>query len=299
LSGGGEDVSGKSIEERKAALKERVQSQLQASQDATEQRALVSSEELVVSVEDVDAAVELAAEKTKQRWLRLEEVERGRWRTIAASLILLGSLLGMMSGALILQGNPSDIISSSFFVSTDSVDIIGTAIQAEEGTEVENVTVELIEIDTNTVLRTVKTDANGLFVIDNVISELHILKLSKEGYNTMELKIIPEKAGVGPITMSYGDDTITRDHHTVATGWGLENAVGLSTTIGILTVITGIVGVQAAVEVKRGKYYRRTQYLAGISLFSRGLIIFGPALILAGMITMVFIREQFDDYQGE
>lgn len=292
-------MSGKSMEERKAALKERVQSKLQASQDATEQRALVSSEELVVSVEDVDAAVELAAEKTKQRWLRLEEVERGRWRTIAASLILLGSLLGMMSGALILQGNPSDIISSSFFASTDSVDVIGTAIQAEEGTEVENVTVELIEIGTNTILRTVKTDANGLFVIDNVISKLHILKLSKEGYNTMELKIIPEKAGVGPITMSYGDDTITRDHHTVATGWGLENAVGLSTTIGILTVITGIVGVQAAVEVRRGKYYRRTQYLAGISLFSRGLIIFGPALILAGMITMVFIKEQFDDHQEE
>ena len=70
-------MSGKSIEERKAALKERVQSQLQASQDATEQRALVSSEELVVSVEDVDAAVELAAEKTKQRWLRLEEEESG------------------------------------------------------------------------------------------------------------------------------------------------------------------------------------------------------------------------------
>ena len=292
-------MSDKSIEERKAALKERVQNQLQASQDATEQRALASSEELIVSVEDVDAAVELAAEKTKQQWLRLEEVEKGRWRTIAASLILLGSLLGMMSGALILQGNPSDIISSSFFASTDSVDVIGTAIQAEEGTEVQNVTVELIEIETNTVLRTVKTDANGLFVIDNVISKLHILKLSKEGYNTMELKIIPEKAGVGPITMSYGDDTITRDHHTVATGWDLENAVGLSTTIGILTVITGIVGVQAAVEVRRGKYYRRTQYLAGISLFSRGLIIFGPALILAGMITMVFIKEQFDDYQEE
>ena len=292
-------MSDKSIEERKAALKERVQNQLQASQDATEQRALASSEELIVSVEDVDAAVELAAEKTKLQWLRLEEVEKGRWRTIAASLILLGSLLGMMSGALILQGNPSDIISSSFFISTDSVDVIGTAIQAEEGTEVENVTVELIEIETNTVLRTVKTDANGLFVIDNVISKLHILKLSKEGYDTMELKIIPEKAGVGPITMSYGDDTITRDHHTVATGWGLENAVGLSTTIGILTVITGIAGVQAAVEVRRGKYYRRTQYLAGISLFSRGLIIFGPALILAGMITMVFIKEQFDDYQED
>jgi len=292
-------VTGKSIEERKAALKARVQSQLQASQDATEQRALVSSEELVVSVEDVDAAVELAAEKTKQRWLRLEEVEKGRWRTIAASLILLGSLLGMMSGALILQGNPSDIFDSSVFASTDSVDIIGTAILAEEGTEVENVTVELIDIETNTILNSAKTDANGLFVIENAISKLHLLKLSKEGYNTMELKIIPEKAGVGPITMSYGDGTITRDHHTVATGWDLESAVGLSTTIGILTVITGIVGIQAAVEVRRGKYYRRTQYLAGISLFSRGLILFGPALILAGMITMVFIREQFDDYQEE
>ena len=299
MSGGGDNVTGKSIEERKAALKARVQSQLQASQDATEQRALVSSEELVVSVEDVDAAVELAAEKTKQRWLRLEEVEKGRWRTIAASLILLGSLLGMMSGALILQGNPSDIFDSSVFASTDSVDIIGTAILAEEGTEVENVTVELIDIETNTILNSAKTDANGLFVIENAISKLHLLKLSKEGYNTMELKIIPEKAGVGPITMSYGDGTITRDHHTVATGWDLESAVGLSTTIGILTVITGIVGIQAAVEVRRGKYYRRTQYLAGISLFSRGLILFGPALILAGMITMVFIREQFDDYQEE
>jgi len=292
-------VSDKSFEERKIALRARVQSQLQASQDATEQRALVSSEELVVSVEDVDAAVELAAEKTKQQWLRLEEVERGRWRTIAASLILLGSLLGMMSGALILQGNPSDIFDSSVFASTESVDVIGTAIQAEEGTEVENVTVELIDIETNEILRTVKTDANGLFIIDNVISKLNLLKLSKEGYNTMELKIIPEKAGVGPITMSYGNGTITRDNHIVATGWDLESAVGLSTTIGILTVITGMVGIQAAVEVRRGKYYRRTQYLAGISLFSRGLIIFGPALILAGMITMVFIREQFDDCQGE
>jgi hypothetical protein len=290
-------VSGKSIEERKAALRARVQSQLQASQDATEQRALASSEELVVTVEEVDAAVELAAEKTKQRWLRLEEVERGRWRTIAASLILLGSLLGIISGALILQGNSADIISSSLSTSTDFADIIGTAIQAEEGNAVENVTVELIDIETNEVLRTAITNEDGQFIIDNIISELHLLKLSKEGYNTMELNIIPEKAGVGPITMSYGNETITRDHRVVVTGWDLENAVGLSTTIGFLTVITGIVGIQAAVEVRRGKYYRRTQYLAGISLFSRGLIIFGPTLILAGMITLVFIRKQFDDYQ--
>ncbi len=299
MSGGGDSVSDKSIEERKAALKARVQSQLQASQEATEQRAIASSEELVVSVEEIDAAVEFAAEKTKQRWLRLEEVEKGRWRTIAASLILLGSLLGMMSGALILQGNPSEIISSSFFDSSDSVDLIGSAIQAEEGTVVENVTVELIEIESNTVLRTTKTDGNGLFVFDNVISELHMLKLSKEGYNTMELKIIPEQAGIGPVTMSFGNETISINHYSVSQGWGLDNAVGLSTTIGILTVITGLIGIQAAVEVRRGKYYRRTQYLAGISLFSRGLIIFGPALILAGMITMVFIKEQFDDYQED
>ena len=290
-------MSEQSIEERKAALKERVKDQLQASQDATEQRAIASSEELVISVEEVDAAVELAAEETKQRWIRLEEVERGRWRAIAASLILLGSLLGMMSGALILQGNPGDIISSSFFAPTDSVDLIGSAIQAEEGFEVEDVTVELIDIESNTVLRTTKTDSNGLFFLDNVISELHLLKLSKDGYNTMELKIIPEQAGVGPITMSYGNETISRDHHTIAQGWDLESAVGLSTAIGILTVITGMVGLQAAVEVRRGRRYRRTQYLAGIALFSRGLIVFGPALILAGMITMVFIREQFDDYQ--
>lgn len=292
-------MSSKSRDERKAALKARVQAQIKASQDATEQRAIASSEELVITVDEVDAAIELAAEQTKQRWLKLEEVERGRWRAVAASLILLGSLLGIISGALILQGNPSDIISSSFFVSSDSVDLIGTAIQAEEGFEVEDVTVELIDIQTNEVLRSTKTDSNGLFVIDKVVSKLHLLKLSKEGYNTMELKIIPEQAGVGPITMSYGDETITRDHQSVAQGWNLENAVGLSTTIGVLTVISALVGVQAAVEVRRGKHYRRTQYLAGFSLFSRGLIIFGPALILAGMITLVFIREQFADFEED
>jgi len=35
-----------------------------------------------------------------------------------------------------------------------------------------------------------------------------------------------------------------------------------------------------------------------VALFSRGLIIFGPALILAGMILLVMNKDEFAD-QGE
>jgi sugar phosphate permease len=63
----------------------------------------------------------------------------------------------------------------------------------------------------------------------------------------------------------------------------------------VITVITAFIGFQAAVEVRRAKHYRRTQYLAGISLFSRGLIVFGPLLILIGMIMLVIAKEQFSD----
>ena len=42
---------------------------------------------------------------------------------------------------------------------------------------------------------------------------------------------------------------------------------------------------------------RRTQYLAGIGLFSRGLILFGPALILLGDPSS-FSKQQFRDWEG-
>ena len=58
----------------------------------------------------------------------------------------------------------------------------------------------------------------------------------------------------------------------------MENAVALATFEGLFTIACGLVGVHASFEVKRKKKYRRTQAFCWIGLFSRGLIIFGPAL---------------------
>ena len=54
----------------------------------------------------------------------------------------------------------------------------------------------------------------------------------------------------------------------------LENAIALSTGIALVTILAGVVGIKAAVDSRKASNYRRTQYLAGFALFSRGFIIF-------------------------
>ena len=50
-----------------------------------------------------------------------------------------------MSGALILQGNPSELLNTSFFAESDAVDISGTALEDVDGNGVEKVAVELFD----------------------------------------------------------------------------------------------------------------------------------------------------------
>ena len=76
----------------------------------------------------------------------------------------------------------------------------------------------------------------------------------------------------------------------------LASAVTVSTIVAVFTILTAFIGMYAAHEAKRGKRYRRTQYLAGISLCSRGLIFFGPILILMGMVLLMMTKRQFADY---
>jgi len=99
--------------------------------------------------------------------------------------------------------------------------------------------------------------------------------------------------------MHLGNETVVENEIRSSDGWNSEDAVALSTAVGVLTVLTGLVGVQAAVSARRAKRYRRTQYLAGVALFSRGLIIFGPTMILAGMIMLMISKDQFEDVGGE
>ena len=44
----------------------------------------------------------------------LDQSDKSRLLTLAASLILVGSILGMASGALILNGNPDDLLGFDF-----------------------------------------------------------------------------------------------------------------------------------------------------------------------------------------
>ena len=288
------------MDDRLVALRARVQAKLEASETAKVTRQQVAEDELVVEAHELDQAVEEATVRFHARVDELDRSDKSRLLTLAASLILIGSILGMASGALILNGNPYDLLSSALFERSERVDVSGIALEGEgDGSGVANVTIQLLNIDTDEVIAEMATDKEGRFRFQDILSTAMTLHVEAEGYTTVERDFIPEEAGVKPITMTPGEGLRIEKGITSDDGWALESAVGLSTAIGIFTVLTAFVGFQAAVEVRRGKHYRRTQFLAGIALFSRGLIVFGPLMILAGMILMSISKEQFDDFGGD
>ena len=274
-------------EERMEALRARVRAKKEAALNGEPE------EELVVSTADL--TVQSAADEAADEWYAMIDRDADRWRNLAAALIFIGSLLGMMSGALILQGNPTELLNTSFFAESDAVDISGTALEDVDGSGVENVSVELLDATSKALLQSTTTDAFGYFSMSNVQQELHIIVFSKEGYTTVERTFVPDNVGLDPVTMKPGNGTREENDEQSISGWTLDNAVGLSTAIGLLTIMTALLGVQAAVEIRRGKRYRRSQYLAAGALFSRGLIIVGPTLILFGMIVNLFAKHDFED----
>ena len=276
-------MSEKSFDERREALKARVKKQLEDSTTQTSEPELVVSEtELVVEDIGFDGILEL------------EYDDKARIRKIASVLILVGSLLGIFSGGIILQGNPSELLNSSLFEQTQSVDITGQTLDIE-GESLYNVRIELVDYDSSETLQTTYTNDNGYFQLKDVKAETMLLRVSLEGYNTIERTFDAVDGIMQPFTMKNGSEVTKEFRQSEDSGWSLEAAVGLSTFIGVMTIITGIVGIQASVETRRAKRYRRTQYLSGISLFSRGLILFGPILILAGMGLLALSKEQFED----
>ncbi|MEL0331763.1 MAG: carboxypeptidase-like regulatory domain-containing protein [Candidatus Poseidoniales archaeon] len=274
-------------EERMEALRARVRAKKEAALNDE------GEEELVVSTADL--TVQSAAEEAADEWYAMIDRDADRWRNLAAALIFIGSLLGMMSGALILQGNPTELLNTSFFAESDAVDISGTALEDVDGSGVENVSVELLDATSKALLQSTITDAFGYFSMSDVKQELHIIVFSKEGYTTVERTFVPDNVGLDPVTMKPGNGTREESDEQSISGWTLDNAVGLSTAIGLLTIATALLGVQAAVEIRRGRRYRRSQYLAAGALFSRGLIVVGPTLILFGMIVNLFAKHDFED----
>ena len=276
-------MSEKSFDERREALKARVKKQLEESsiQDS-EPELIVPQSELMLDEDSFESMMEF------------EYDDKARLRKLAAVLILVGSLLGIFSGGIILQGNPSELLNSSLFEQTQSVDITGQALDIE-GQAIFNASIELVDYESSETLRVTYTNDNGYFQLKNVKSETMLLIVSLEGYNTIERTFDAVDGIMQPFTMKNGSEITKETVQSEDSGWSLEAAVGLSTFIGVMTIITGIVGIQASVETRRAKRYRRTQYLAGISLFSRGLILFGPILILVGMGLLTLTKEQFED----
>ena len=278
------------FEERRKALKERVKKQLeQSSNDST-------VEEIVVLENSTETSIDSSEKRNLERLLQLEIDDKSRIRKFASILILVGSILGIFSGAIILQGNPSELLNSSIFEQTQSVDITGQTLDLE-GNGIYNVSIILLDYESSETIRSTLTNDNGYFQLKDVKADRMILKVSLEGYDTIERTFVAVDGFMQPFTMKNGSGLVTEDFTSKESGWSLEAAVALSTFIGIMTILTGFVGIQASIETKRAKRYRRTQYLAGVSLFSRGLIIFGPILILAGMGLLVLTKEQFEDIE--
>ena len=275
-----------------AALRERVRTKVAESRLKSMRR----EKAVEATSDDDDDVIEIMVEPRKLLHTNLDfEVdETYHVRRIASTLILIGSILGMITGGLILQGNPSDLLTSPLFSNSESVDVHGLIID-ESGDIVINATIELVDLTDNLVIQDTMSDENGRFLFTGIIVKKSLLRISKEGHITVERTFVPQEVGVDAITLNSGEGIREEDDDSITQGWSLEAAVSLSTMIGLFTLATSLVGVHSSIEARRGKKYRRTQYLAGIGIFSRGLIIFGPILILCGMGLLILSRDGFED----
>ncbi len=278
-------MSEKSFEERRAALRERVKDQLEG------------NEPVETKISDDGRNSELEHEIVVKPMIDLDYDDRERLRMIVAILILIGSILGIISGGILLQGNPDELLNSSLFNEVETVDLTGQILTVD-GVTLENASVELFEEGSVRVLQSTVSDENGYFQFNNVKPEVMKIMVVIDGYVSVERVFLAENGLVKPFTMEEGDSSTLNQEPYKGNkgGWSLEAAVALSTFLAVLTIITGFVGIQASVEARRGNKYRRTQYLAGIGLFSRGLIWIGPILILAGMALNSLVKDQYEDY---
>ena len=127
---------------------------------------------------------------------------------------------------------------------TRIVDISGTALEDVDGNGVENVSVVLLEAESRAELQSTVTDGFGYFSMKNVAQEVHIIVFSKEGYvwwsgpsspTTSAWTCYDETGNATPVREENDQQSIS--------GWTLDNAVGLSTAIGVLTIGTALLGI--------------------------------------------------------
>lgn len=271
------------INERREALRARVRNKLSGEDEAPE--------ELIVQQSEVQAAT------TEGEDLLLIDDSNGLL-ALASSLIFIGSVLGIITGMLLLQGNPAELLNNTL-ESDGPVDVYGIVLEAESGDSMEGVVIQLVEVDSGDIIQETETNSYGYYSFKNVLSEEHILRVSMDSFMTVERTFTPNSATQAPFTLTKGNGTLEEDFTQANSGWSLQNAVALSTGIALVTILAGVVGLKAAIDTRTARNYRRTQYLAGFALFSRGFIVFGPFLILCGMGLMILARDEFQASEVE
>jgi hypothetical protein len=273
------------INERRDALRARVRKKLDGEDEIHEE------EELVVQEQEI-----IMSTTQNEELLFLED--KNGLLTLASSLIFIGSVLGIITGLLLLQGNPTDLLGNTLEVD-DVIDVRGIVLESESGDSIEGVTIELLDVDSKTVLQTANTNSYGYYEFENIAPEPHILRVTLEGYKTVERTISATNVNQDAFTLTTGEGVVVEDETTSSSGWTLENAVALSTGIALVTIVAGVIGLYSAVGARKQEHYRRTQYFAGIALLSRGFIVFGPFLILCGMGLMVLAKDEFEEPEVE
>ena len=252
-------------------------------------------DDLVVRL-DPDAEVEAAVHRQSQD-------EALEWSTnVAFTFIVVGSLLGLWFGVLLFAADPQDVLENPLFIDDDAATVNGqllTALDDENltgGDPVEGIQIVLLSIDDQPTSYSAYTNRDGRFTMTDVPQQSFILKVSEPGNKTLRVTFNPGDQVDIILTLTPGDEIIEedlrRDSH-------LESAVLLASVVASLTVISALFGLVGATEARRGKRYRRTQYLCGIALFSRGGIFIGPMLILAGMGMLSGTKKHFEDYEED
>lgn len=226
--------------------------------------------------------------------------DEGWVMNLAVLLIIVGSVIGAASGALLISADPRDLVASSMFSRTDDAEVHGLILSELDsvnntgGDAIEGVDIELIRISDDHSEGRTETNSEGRFTISGVSRDVMLLTVRMDGYVTIERTLSPGEIPDLTLTLIEGEGVDSADLREPS---NLASAVQLSTVLAVITLISAAIGIVGGLEARRGLRYRRTQWICGLGLFSRGGIFFGPLLILLGMALLMLTKNQFADQQ--
>ena len=277
------------IDESATTLSDRIARRRRRMKRAREQRRQQARKEVRGGADP--AVVRLPAalrERSEEAWIL----------NLAVLLIIVGSAIGAASGALLISADPRDLVSSDIFSQTDDAEVHGLILSeldsanSSGGEGIEGVDIEIFRSNDDYSEGRTETNSEGRFTFLGVSREDMILRVSLDGYVTIERILSPGEIPDLTLTLVEGDGVDSDDLREPS---NLASAIQLSTAIAIITLISAAIGVVGGMEARRCLKYRRTQWICGIGLFSRGGIFFGPLLILLGMALLMLAKNQFAD----